>query len=79
MKFIILQTKRRTGRVNLSNDCQPTSERKCIPFKGELRAQLDYVTRCIFTMATGLDSPNVQCHFYETLCLGQQVYCTTGQ
>jgi hypothetical protein len=28
INFIIHQTKRRTGRVNLSKHCHPTSERK---------------------------------------------------
>jgi hypothetical protein len=38
-------------------------------------AQLDYVTRCIFTMAIGFDSPGVRHQFSETVCLGWQVYC----
>jgi hypothetical protein len=69
IKFIIHQMKRRTGRVNLSKHCW-TSERKCPPFKGEFRAQLDCVARCVFTMAAGLDSSGVQGHISEVLCLG---------
>jgi hypothetical protein len=71
--------RRMSGRVKLSKHCHPTSERKHLPFKGEFRAQLDYVTRCMFTTTTGLDSVSVQCHFSEALCLGWQVYCSGVQ
>jgi hypothetical protein len=40
IKFIIHQTKRRTGRVILSKLCCPTSERKCLLFKGEFRGSV---------------------------------------
>jgi hypothetical protein len=61
----------RTRRVNLSKHYCCTSERKCLPFKGRFRGSA-YVMRCMFTMASGLDSPGVWCHF-EALCLGWQV------
>jgi hypothetical protein len=35
IRFIICQTKRRTGRVNLSKLCHPPSERKCLLFLKE--------------------------------------------
>jgi hypothetical protein len=59
--------------------CSPTSERKYLPFKGKLRAQLDRATKCMSTMAAGLGSPGVQHHFSEAVCLSQQVCCSGGQ
>jgi hypothetical protein len=69
IKLIIHQTKRRTGRVNLSKHCRPPSERTCPPFNGEVRAQLDWVIICVSTMAGGLGSSGVQGHFSEAVCL----------
>jgi hypothetical protein len=37
ISLIIHQTKERTGRVNLSKICHPTSKRKFLLFKGLLR------------------------------------------
>jgi hypothetical protein len=37
IRFIVCQMKKRTGRVNLSKLCHPTSERKCLLLKGEFR------------------------------------------
>jgi predicted alpha/beta-hydrolase family hydrolase len=79
IKLIIHQTKRRTGRVNLSKHCRPPSERTCPPFNGEVRAQLDWVIICVSTMAGGLGSPVVRHHFSEAVCLGWQVYCSGGK
>jgi hypothetical protein len=53
-------------------------ENVCL-LKGRSRAQLDCVTTCMSTMATGLGSPDVQHHFSEAVCLGWQVYCSDGK
>jgi hypothetical protein len=71
--------KRRTESVNLSKLCRPSSESKYLPFKREFGAQLDCVTGCMLTMAAGLGSPGVLCHFSAAMCLGWQVYCSGGR
>jgi hypothetical protein len=66
---------------------ESTSQSSVIPLlkenvrflKGSLGAQLDRVTRCVLTMVTGLDSPDIGCYFPEVVCLGWQVYCAGAQ
>jgi hypothetical protein len=79
MRFIIHQTKRRTGRVILSKLGHPLLRENVRLLKGRSKAQLDWVTRCISTMTAGLGSPAVWCHFSEAVCLSWQVYCSGGQ
>jgi hypothetical protein len=71
---ITCQMNRRTGRVNLSKHWRPPSERKCLLSRRSSGAQLDCVTKYMFTwpLALVLQVPGA-------VCLGWQVYCSGGQ
>jgi hypothetical protein len=54
------QTKRRTGRVNLSKLCCPTSKRKCLLFKGDFRGlSLSMWQNVCPRMGASLSSPGL--------------------
>jgi hypothetical protein len=65
--FIICGTKTKISRLKVLILCRPILRENVYLFKESSGGELEWVTSCVSTLVTGLDSPGVCHHFSEAV------------